>query len=107
MLHDPEHVLVVYGSLKPGEMNHHHVADIEGEWVDGVIKGEMGKWRQYLRFARNTQNPQKVEVKVLISVKLPQHWSRLDEFEGEAYKRVLCDVETEHGTISGYVYAKP
>ena len=104
---NPEFALIVYGSLKPGEANYHIVSDIPGEWIDGVITGELGKWRHYLRFIPNSSNPQKVPVKVLISTALPDHWQRLDAFEGVAYERVLCDVETDNGIIRGYVYAKP
>lgn len=103
----PEHVLIAYGSLKPGEANHHVVSGIHGDWIDGTIRGEMGSWGAYLLYAPNPDSPTKLPVQILISDELPSHWSRLDAFEGEAYERIVCDVETARGVIQGYVYAKP
>ena len=31
--------LAVYGSLAPGQPNHHHLADISGTWRDGWVEG--------------------------------------------------------------------
>ncbi len=37
---------------------------------------------------------------------LPDHWSELDEFEGEAYERVLTTVQIKNGTsATAYIYA--
>ncbi|HYW12230.1 MAG TPA: hypothetical protein VE871_09735, partial [Longimicrobium sp.] len=33
--------LAVYGTLAPGQPNHHVVAPLGGEWTDGVIEGEL------------------------------------------------------------------
>lgn len=104
---NPQNVLIVYGSLKPGEVNHHLVANIKGEWIDGTVSGEIGSWRQYLRFLHNTVNAQTLAVKLLISAELPNHWERLDAFEGEAYERIVIEAETARGTVRGCIYAKP
>jgi gamma-glutamylcyclotransferase (GGCT)/AIG2-like uncharacterized protein YtfP len=99
---------VAYGSLKPGESNFHIVEDIAGEWIDGTIRGELGAWGPYLRLLLDTPNQQQLAVQVLLSAELPKHWGRLDAFEGEAYERVLCDVQTTtYGKLRGFVYAMP
>lgn len=104
---NPEHVLVAYGSLKPNEANHHVVSSIRGEWLDGWITGEMGNWGPYLLYVPTENGGTKLPVKILISSDLPAHWARLDEFEGSAYERIECDIETEQGLMRGFVYAKP
>lgn len=37
---------------------------------------------------------------------LPDHWERLDAFEGGGYQRINCEVRLESGeTVSAFVYA--
>ena len=49
---------------------------------------------------------EEVEGYVLSSEQLSEHWSMLDEFEGNGYKRVPVLVEIESGEkIESYVYA--
>ena len=38
-LYDASHRLAVYGSLAPGQTNHHVVADIPGTWTGGTVEG--------------------------------------------------------------------
>ncbi len=48
----------------------------------------------------------KVEGFLFSSDKISEYWSELDEFEGEAYERVLTTVELQNGTIvDAYIYA--
>jgi gamma-glutamylcyclotransferase (GGCT)/AIG2-like uncharacterized protein YtfP len=35
------HTLAVYGTLAPGQPNHHVVAPLGGEWTDGTIEGDL------------------------------------------------------------------
>jgi hypothetical protein len=35
------HTLAVYGTLAPGQPNHHVVAPLEDEWTDGLIEGDL------------------------------------------------------------------
>ena len=35
------HTLAVYGTLAPGQPNHHVVEPFEGEWTDGLIEGDL------------------------------------------------------------------
>ncbi len=35
------HTLAVYGTLAPGQPNHHVLAPLGGEWTDGMIEGDL------------------------------------------------------------------
>jgi gamma-glutamylcyclotransferase (GGCT)/AIG2-like uncharacterized protein YtfP len=89
--------LAVYGSLAPGRINHHMVADIEGQWMSGLaVQGELiaQGWGADLGYPALKWMPEgtAVSVQLLISSQLPAHWSRLDEFEGAEYQRILVPV---------------
>ena len=112
LLDHPERRLAAYGSLLPGENNHHHVATLVGRWVDGTVEGTLHDrgWaaRQgYPGFVPATSGDragtsgERVAVKVFESLALPEEWDRLDAFEGSAYRRILAPVETRVGTGAG------
>lgn len=91
----PEHVLAVYGTLRPGESNHDVVADLRGRWLTGTVRGRLGVKRSgtYHGYpAVRLDQPGRVPVAVLVSPELPAHWWRLDEFEGPEYRRVVAEV---------------
>ena len=45
-----------------------------------------------------------VEVFVFESEALPEHWDRLDAFEGPGYRRVSVDVSTPEGVLAASIY---
>jgi gamma-glutamylcyclotransferase (GGCT)/AIG2-like uncharacterized protein YtfP len=45
-----------------------------------------------------------VDVYLFESADLPDHWSRLDEFEGPGYRRVVTQVRTSDGDLSACIY---
>ena len=47
----------------------------------------------------------RVDVQVFESPDLPEHWPRLDEFEGEEYERVIVTVACEGEIIEASIYA--
>ena len=105
LLDHPERRLAVYGSLLPGENNHHHVAALAGCWVEGTVEGTLCDrgWaaRQgYPGFVPGSSGD-RVAVKLLESSGLPDAWEWLDAFEGEAYRRILAPVEMTPGTGAG------
>ena len=105
LLDHPERRLAVYGSLLPGENNHHHVATLAGRWLEGTVEGTLCDrgWaaRQgYPGFVPGSSGD-RVAVRVLESPALPDAWERLDAFEGEAYRRILAPVEMTSGTGAG------
>ncbi len=111
LLDHPERRLAAYGSLLPGENNHHHVATLAGRWVEGTVEGTLHDrgWaaRQgYPGFVPGGSGD-RVAVRVLESPALPDAWDRLDAFEGEAYRRILAPVEmktADAGAGSGAVW---
>ena len=45
-----------------------------------------------------------VDVQVFESSDLPDHWARLDDFEGPGYRRVVTQVRTAEGDVSACIY---
>ena len=67
------HTLAVYGTLAPGQPNHHIVAPLRGEWTDGLIEGDL--------------LPVGLRAPLLATA-----WPDLDRFEGPGYRRILVPV---------------
>ena len=96
--------LATYGTLAPGRPNHSVIQDIHGTWSDGFVRGKLHEsgWGATMGYPAMTWNPkgEKIPVKVFVSPDLPTHWTRLDEFEGEVYMRILIPVENESGVFA-------
>jgi gamma-glutamylcyclotransferase (GGCT)/AIG2-like uncharacterized protein YtfP len=93
--------LAVYGSLAPGQANHHIVAPLGGEWTGGVVEGELlpagwGTGLGYLGF-RPLAGGGTIAVQVLTAAALTTAWPMLDEFEGPEYQRILVPVFSVDG----------
>lgn len=106
----PEHRLAVYGSLAPGERNHHRVAHLAGTWFEGTVRGHLRDrgWGAGIGFPALIPDPagDRVPVQVLESPALPAVWDALDAFEGGEYRRVVVTVDTEErGPLRAQVYA--
>lgn len=103
-----EHRLATYGTLSPGRVNHRQVADIVGRWYPGTVRGERYEsgWGAALGYPGLVLDPDgpHVDVQVLESVDLPEHWDRLDDFEGEGYRRVPTAVQTPDGPVEAMIY---
>lgn len=107
-MNTPETRLAVYGTLAPGQVNHHEVADLKGEWLQGTVNGnrfEVG-WGAALGFPGLILDPSGplVTVYLLESFDLPANWARLDEFEGPGYRRVVTTVRLATGDRDAYIY---
>jgi gamma-glutamylcyclotransferase (GGCT)/AIG2-like uncharacterized protein YtfP len=90
------HTLAVYGTLAPGQPNHHIVAPLGGEWTQGVIEGDLfpvgwGATLGYPAF-RPRAGGDAVAVHLLTAPTLPEAWTALDGFEGPGYRRILVPV---------------
>jgi gamma-glutamylcyclotransferase (GGCT)/AIG2-like uncharacterized protein YtfP len=83
--------LAVYGTLGPGRPNHHQVSMLRGDWTTGFPGLVLG-------------DGEEVRVELLHSEDLPEHWERLDAFEGEGYQRVTATVRTEFGLVEAFIY---
>ncbi|MCA8974779.1 MAG: gamma-glutamylcyclotransferase [Planctomycetes bacterium] len=82
--------LAVYGTLAPGEANHHLLAACRGVFASGFVRGTRAV-REFPVFTPDPNAPL-VAVRWLASVDLWTLWPALDAFEGEDYRRVLVPV---------------
>ena len=100
--------LATYGSLAPGEVNHHQLAGLEGRWLRGTVRGRRvaAGWGVALGFPGLVldESGPAVDVQVFESPDLPEHWARLDEFEGPGYRRVVARVSTPDGDLYAQIY---
>lgn len=105
----PEIRLATYGTLAPGRPNHHQLSDVPGRWFAGHVRGSLvdagwGAATGYPGLILDSNGPA-VEVFVFESRALPDHWDRLDAFEGPGYRRVVVDVSTDGGVVPASIYA--
>ena len=101
--------LFVYGSLAPGRSNEHVLADVSGTWQPATVKGRLlpKGWGAAMGYPAIVldDNAGEVEGFLFSSESLPEHWARLDEFEGEGYERVLTAAKLKDGkTVDAYIY---
>jgi gamma-glutamylcyclotransferase (GGCT)/AIG2-like uncharacterized protein YtfP len=101
--------LFVYGTLAPGRCNAHVLAGLRGAWAPATVRGTLHPegWGAALGYPGVVLDASGSEVRgfVLTSEDLAAHWTRLDEFEGEGYARVVTSVTVEDGTIvEAHVY---
>ena len=101
--------LFVYGTLGPGRPNEHVLSAIGGSWeaasVNGTLRSE--GWGAAMGYPGIVLNEEGGEVEGFLfsSENLSDHWAALDEFEGEAYERVLAKVKLKDGsTVDAYIY---
>ena len=103
-----EERLAVYGSLAPGRPNHDQLAGLNGDWVPGTVKGILKDegWGASIGYPGIILDPSGPDVAVQIfqSADLPQHWDRLDAFEGSEYRRAVTDVRTAEGEVQAQIY---
>ncbi len=100
--------LATYGTLGPGRANHHHLAMLKGQWSRGWVRGRLRKqgWGADQGFPGLVLDPggEVVDVNVLTSEGLADHWAHLDAFEGAEYQRVLTEVTTAEGGVEAFIY---
>ncbi len=104
----PDTRLATYGTLAPGRPNHGQLSGLSGRWLVGHVRGTLvqagwGAELGYPGLILDTHGPL-VEVDVFESSALPQHWHRLDAFEGPGYRRVAIEVTTAEGALAASIY---
>ena len=101
--------LATYGSLAPGRVNHHQLSALEGRWLRGMVRSRLVEagWGAALGHPGLVLDPKGavIEVHVFESAALPEHWDRLDAFEGDGYRRVVAHVTTDEGEVAAWIYA--
>ena len=101
--------LFVYGTLAPGRPNGHVLADVPGEWEPATVTGRLlqegwGAETGYPGIVLD-EHGNDVQGFLFSSERLDGHWTRLDEFEGEDYERVLTTARRQDGsTVDAYIY---
>ena len=101
--------LFVYGTLGPNRPNEHILKNIGGTFENASVKGilyEKG-WGAEMGYPGIRLNTNGIIVKGFLfsSDKINKHWSELDKFEGEAYKRILTKVELKNKTfVDAFIY---
>lgn len=97
-----------YGTLAPGRVNHHQLAGLKGCWGKGTVRGRLvdAGWGAALGYPGLVLDPlgPVVEVHLFESLDLPDHWSRLDAFEGPGYRRAVAQVRTADGELDAWIY---
>ena len=100
--------LATYGTLQPGQPNHHQLSTLAGTWTPGTVRGYLHEagWGAAMGFPGLAIDAQgnDIAVQVLESDDLPAHWGRLDAFEGEGYRRQVIAVATASGIIHAQIY---
>lgn len=93
--------LFVYGSLQPGCVNAHRLADVAGSWQPGSVRGRLLEegWGAALGFPGLVLDPgaPRVPGSVLASWDLLAKLEELDDFEGPAYERLTARVRLDSG----------
>ena len=102
--------LFVYGTLAPGRPNEHILADVPGTWQSAIVFGTLidEGWGAELGYPGIIPNASGSEVQGFLfsSTQLAECWAMLDEFEGEAYQRVLVHARCEDGqAVDAHIYA--
>ncbi len=102
------HRLAIYGTLAPGKANHGELSGLTGTWSKGTVRGTLVSARKppHTGLSGLVLDPTsgQIEVDVFQSVDLPDHWSRLDTFEGSEFERVTTRVHTQAGDIDACIY---
>jgi gamma-glutamylcyclotransferase (GGCT)/AIG2-like uncharacterized protein YtfP len=100
--------LAVYGSLAPGRPNHHQLAVLRGEWRTGKVRGRLVEqgWGAALGYPGLVldNEGEDLAVQLFESQDLPEHWARLDAFEGDGYRREAVSVQTDAGMVDAFIY---
>jgi gamma-glutamylcyclotransferase (GGCT)/AIG2-like uncharacterized protein YtfP len=101
--------LAVYGTLAPGRPNHHQLNGLSGRWIKGTVRGRLFQeaWGADIGYPGIVLEPDgsRISVQLFESLDLPDHWSRLDEFEGSGYIRTVTAVSIAEGDLLACIYA--
>ncbi len=106
LLDRPSEKLSVYGTLAADGANSHLLDNMNGEWINGRVKGEITFKNNLPYFKWDVVNQKQVDVKVFKSKSLPQKLHELDNFEGETYKRILVPIKVGNDIEITNIYEK-
>lgn len=105
---DAEMRLATYGTLAPGRANEDQLSMLTGEWSEGWVFGRLLEegWGAEHGCPGIVLDPDgsRVDVHIFTSCDLPDHWARLDAFEGEGYRRARVTVHSNSGELEADIY---
>jgi gamma-glutamylcyclotransferase (GGCT)/AIG2-like uncharacterized protein YtfP len=101
--------LFVYGTLAPGRPNEHLLTGVGGSWQSATVKGHLRPqgWGAEMGYPGLVldESGEEIEGFLFSSEHLGEHWDRLDDFEGEQYRRVLTVVHgNDDSLIDAHIY---
>jgi len=101
--------LFTYGSLMPGKQYAHLLAEAAGEWQPATITAlfDANGWGHSVGYPALIINDSGtvIEGMLLTSSLLHRLWPSLDEYEGDAYQRIVTKVSLADGSqVDAYVY---
>lgn len=101
--------LFVYGTLGPGKPNEHVLTAIGGTWEEASVKGYLKPkgWGAEMGYPGIIldENGDEIDGYIFCSEKLEQHLDKLDDFEGNEYKRVMIKLTTKNKMeVEAYIY---
>lgn len=106
---DIDRRLAVYGTLAPGRSNHHQLAGLSGSWHAGWVRGRLAPegCAATLGYPALFLDPEAppIAVQLFESPDLPEHWPRLDDFEGPGYCRSRVQVSLGDRIVEAWIYA--
>jgi gamma-glutamylcyclotransferase (GGCT)/AIG2-like uncharacterized protein YtfP len=81
---------------------------LSGRWTDARVRGHLlqegwGAAAGYPGIVLDVDGPA-VDVQLFESLDLPDHWARLDEFEGSGYRRMVTPVSAASGVLLASIY---
>jgi gamma-glutamylcyclotransferase (GGCT)/AIG2-like uncharacterized protein YtfP len=95
--------LAVYGTLAPGGGRHDLLAEIEGRWFEGHVRGHkfVGRRSSARGYPALRLDPEgdRVPVAVLDAPELSRRFGPLDAYEGDGYRRVVAPVWDDGGLL--------
>lgn len=101
--------LFIYGTLAPGQPNHHVMGAVAGTWARASVRGALSHsgWGADLGYpALDPDGAGTVDGWLFCSAALNAHWARLDAFEGADYRRVDVAATLASGEVlPAFVYA--
>ncbi len=103
VLSNPEHRLIVYGTLMPRGQYHYLMAGLAARWERCTIRGSLGTYRGYPFFKWNPGG-ERHPAWLITSAGLPAKYRELDDFEGEAYTRRLIPAVVGNRLVIAYIY---
>jgi gamma-glutamylcyclotransferase (GGCT)/AIG2-like uncharacterized protein YtfP len=101
--------LFVYGTLAPGRDNDHVLKSISGVWAEACVRGKLFSegWGAALGYPAMIVDGAGDEISGMIfsSHDLDDHWRRIDDFEGPAYRRAEVSCRLSDGTrVTAFAY---